>query len=383
VRVAIAGIMLGLTIMILAVAVLRGFKSEVIEKQRGFTGDVIVYQYDLNPTYDNVPFLLEDSVKKEIKNIPEIKSLQPFATKPGIIKANDEIEGVVLKGIDKSYNQDFISSILVSGKPLDFAATNDGKLQILISSFIAKRLSLELGDEFLMYFIQEPLRKRKFEIVGIFNLGAEEIDKTYVIGDLSLIQRLNDWDANTVGGYEIRLDDFDKLEEVQAQIYDALPIDLRAMNIVEHYPEVFQWLDLLDVNTEVILFLMILVAVINMISALLIIILERTEMIGILKALGFANSGIRKVFLYNSAYLIGYGLILGNVLGLGLCYLQHKTKLIKLDPASYYVDFVPISISLSDVLLLNLGTLVVCLLVLLIPSGLVSRISPVKAISFK
>src|SRR5690606_18931476 len=142
---------------------------------------------------------------------------------------------------------------------LDFAPTDDGKLQILISSFIAKRLSLELGDEFLMYFIQEPLRKRKFEIVGIFNLGAEEIDKTYVIGDLSLIQRLNDWDANTVGGYEIRLDDFDKLEEVQAQIYDALPIDLRAMNIVEHYPEVFQWLDLLDVNTEVILFLMILV----------------------------------------------------------------------------------------------------------------------------
>lgn len=383
VRVAIAGIMLGLTIMILAVAVLRGFKSEVIEKQRGFTGDVIVFQYDLNPTYDNIPFVLDDSTRKNLENIKGVKSLQPFATKPGIIKANDEIEGVVLKGIDQSYNQEFISNILVAGKPLDFKAVDDGKLQILISSFIAKRLDLAVGDEFLMYFIQEPLRKRKFEIVGVFNLGAEEVDKTYVIGDLSLIQRLNGWDEKTVGGYELRLTDFTKLEEVQSEVYDNLPIDLRAMNIVEYYPEVFQWLDLLDVNTEVILFLMILVAVINMISALLIMILERTEMIGILKALGFANSGIRKVFLYNSAYLIGYGLLLGNLLGLGLCYLQHKTKLIKLDPASYYVDFVPVSIDLSDVLLLNLGTLIVCLLVLLIPSGLVSRISPVKAISFK
>ena len=383
VRVAIAGIMLGLTIMILAIAVLRGFKSEVIEKQRGFGGDVIVFQYELNPSYDNTSFLLEDSTKSKLKKVPHFKSIEPFATKPGIINANDEIEGVVLKGIDKTYNQKFISSILVEGEGIDFSDEENATRQILISTYIANRLNLKLGDDFLMYFVQEPLRKRKFEIVGIFNLGVEEIDKSYVIGNLALIQRLNNWDVNTVGGYEVRLDDFSKLSESKNQIYDALPIDLRAVSIVEYYPEVFQWLDLLDVNTEVILFLMILVAVINMISALLIMILERTQMIGILKALGFANGGIRKIFLYNSAYLIGYGLLLGNLMGLGLCYIQNKTKLIKLDTTSYYIDHVPISIKVSDVLLLNLGTLIVCLLVLLIPSGLASRISPVKAISFK
>jgi len=382
VRVAIGGIMLGLTIMILAVAVLRGFKSEVIEKQRGFTGDIMVLEYDYNPSYDNTPIVLTDSVRNQVKKIPGFKSLQPFATKPGIINANDEIEGVILKGIDQTYNQDFIRDILVEGQPIDFSQENAGT-QILISSYIANRLNLKLGDDFLMYFIQEPIRKRKFEIVGIFNLGSEEIDKTYIIGSLSLIQRLNDWEPNKVGGYEIAVGDFNQLDNSAIHIQEALPSNLKSITVKEYYAEVFQWLDLLDVNTEVILFLMILVAVINMISALLIMILERTQMIGILKALGFSDGGIRKVFLYNSAYLIGYGLLLGNVIGLGFCFIQHYTHLIKLDSASYYVDHVPVLLTFTDVIFLNLGTLIVCLLVLLIPSGMVSRISPVKAISFK
>ena len=382
VRVAIGGIMLGLTIMILAVAVLRGFKSEVIEKQRGFTGDVMVVEYDYNPSYDNTPFYLSDSVKNELKKIPAFKSLQPFATKPGIINANDEIEGVILKGIDKTYNQDFIEDILIEGRPIDFNQEN-ANTEILISTYIANRLNLKLGDDFLMYFIQEPIRKRKFEIVGIFNLGSEEIDKTYIIGNLALIQRLNNWEPNMVGGYEIGISDFNQLDASVSQIQETVPVDLKSFSVEEYYAEVFQWLDLLDVNTEVILFLMILVAVINMISALLIMILERTQMIGILKALGFSDGGIRQVFLYNSAYLIGYGLLYGNLIGLSLCFIQHYTHLIKLDSASYYVDHVPVLLTLSDVVFLNLGTLIVCLLVLLIPSGMVSRISPVKAISFK
>jgi lipoprotein-releasing system permease protein len=383
VRVAIAGIMLGLTIMILAVAVLKGFKSEVIEKQRGFAGDVIVFKFDLNASYDNTPMTLTKSVKDEILSIPGIRSLQPFATKPGIIKTDDEIEGVVLKGIDSSYYQDFFRKIMVEGEVLDFSDTDRTVPQILISSYLARRLNLEVGDDFLMYFIQETVRPRKFQIAGIFNVGAEEIDQTYVISDLSIIQRLNQWKGDTVGGYEVVLDDFAQLEEKKSQIGNALPIDLRAMTITEYYPEVFQWLDLLDVNTEVILVLMVLVAVINMISALLIMILERTQMIGILKALGFSNNGIRKVFLYNSAYLIGYGLLLGNALGLGLCYVQEKTQWIKLDEASYYVSYVPVSIGVPEIILLNIGTLLICLLVLLVPSGLVSRISPVKAINFQ
>lgn len=374
--------MLGLTIMILAVAVLRGFKSEVIEKQRGFAGDIMVMDYDFNPSYDNTPFFLSDSVKNELQKIPAFKALQPFATKPGIINANDEIEGVILKGIDKGYDQDFIKNILVEGRMIDFNQEN-ANTQILISSYIANRLNLKLGDDFLMYFIQEPIRKRKFEIVGIFNLGSEEIDKTYIIGNLALIQRLNDWKVNMVGGYEIGLNDFNQLDGSALQAQEALPANLKSITVKEYYAEVFQWLDLLDVNTEVILFLMVLVAVINMISALLIMILERTQMIGILKALGFTDAGIRKVFLYNSAYLIGYGLLLGNLVGLGLCFVQHYTHLIKLDSASYYVDHVPVLLTFSDVIFLNIGTLIVCLLVLLIPSGMVSRISPVKAISFK
>ena len=383
VRVAIAGIMLGLTVMILAVAVLKGFKNEIIEKQRGFSGDVITFQYDMNIAYDNIPISLNDSVRTGLKTMGNVESVQPFATKPGIINVNDEVEGVVLKGIDSDYDQGFLSEILVEGNTIDFENPDGANTQILISRTLANRLNLKLGDDFLMYFVQEPIRKRKFEIVGIFNLGVEDIDKTYIIGNLALIQRLNNWDENTVGGYEIHLHDFNQLVNSTSEIINSLPIDLRGMSIVEYYPEVFKWLDLLDVNTEVILILMVLVAVINMISALLIMILERTGMIGILKALGFSNGGIRKVFLYNSAYLIGYGLLLGNLVGLGLCMLQSTTRLFKLDEASYYVDHVPISISVTDVLLLNVGTLIICLLVLLIPSGLVSRINPVKAISFK
>lgn len=383
VRVAIAGIMLGLTVMILAVAVLKGFKNEIIEKQRGFSGDVIAFQYDLNIAYDNMPISLSDTATTELKAIDNVKSIYPFATKPGIINVNDEVEGVVLKGIDARYDQSYLAEILVEGKGIDFSDANAANTQILVSQTLANRLSLSLGDDFLMYFVQDPIRKRKFEIVGIFNLGVEEIDKVYVIGSLPLIQRLNNWDQNTVGGYEMRVNDFSDIETTTTDIANSLPIDLRAVSIVDYYPEVFKWLDLLDVNTEVILVLMVLVAVINMISALLIMILERTGMIGILKALGFTNGGIRQIFLYNSAYLIGYGLLLGNLVGLGLCLLQSTTRLFKLDEASYYVDHVPISISFADVVMLNGGTLIICLLVLLIPSGLVSRINPVKAISFK
>lgn len=383
VRVAIAGIMLGLTVMILAVAVLKGFKNEIIEKQRGFSGDIIAFQYDMNVAYDNIPISLDDSIKANLLAIENVQSIQPFATKPGIINVNEEVEGVVLKGIDSLYNQDYLSEILVEGRGIDFSDPDGANTQIIVSKTLANRLKLNVGDDFLMYFVQEPIRKRKFEIVGIFNLGVEEIDKTYIIGSLALIQRLNNWDQNTVGGYEMHIADFNALENTTSEVIDHLPIDLRGVSIVEYYPEVFKWLDLLDVNTEVILVLMVLVAVINMISALLIMILERTSMIGILKALGFTNSGIRKIFLYNAAYLIGYGLLLGNLVGLGLCFFQSSTRLFKLDEASYYVDHVPISISVSDILLLNIGTLVICLLVLLIPSGLVSRINPVKAISFK
>jgi lipoprotein-releasing system permease protein len=219
--------------------------------------------------------------------------------------------------------------------------------------------------------------------VGIYNLGVEEIDKTYVIGDLSLIRRLNKWSDNEVGGYEIMTSHFGKVEEINQRILDALPIQLLSVTVVSQFPEIFDWLALLDINSQIILILMILVASINMISALLILILERTNMIGILKALGLTNLSIRKVFLYNALRLIGLGLLLGNILGIGLCVLQYYTHWFKLDEKDYYISYVPIDIGIQEIMLLNIGTTLLCLLALLVPSGLVSRITPIKAIRFK
>lgn len=383
VRVAITGIVLGLAIMILSLAVLRGFKQEVISKQRGFAGDISVFKFDLNSSYDNTPFTLSDSSKAVLGEIKGINRIQPIATKPAIINANSEVEGVVLKGINKEYDQSFISKILVSGKGIDFSDEETSKEQIIISKVTANRLNLDVGDSFIMYFVQEPLRKRKLTVVGVYNLGVEDVDETYVIGDLGLIQRLNDWEENQVGAYEIKIDDFENLSQDTKAVFNSLPIELRALSVKDQFPQVFKWLDLLDVNTEVIFILMLSVAIINMISALLIMILERTEMIGILKALGFSNGGIRKVFLYNAIYLISIGLLVGNLVGLGICYFQDLTHFFKLDEASYYVSYVPISLKISDVVFLNIGIMLICLLALLIPSGLVSRISPIKAISFK
>lgn len=383
VRIAILGIMLSLSVMILAVAVVKGFKTEIREKIRGFSGDIILIKYDLNSSYENSPFVLNADTLKAIQQFPEIQYAQPYAIKPGIINADKEIEGVVLKGVDKTFQWDFFKKILVKGTVIDFTDSLESKTQILISQYIANRLRLDVGDDFLMYFIQETPRRRKFKIVGIYDLGVEEVDKTYVIGDLSIIKRLNNWKDNEVGGYEIRVKDFNKLGSSTSQVSDTINYRLRAFSITEWYQTIFQWLSLLDVNTQVLLILMLAVAVINMISALLIIILERTNMIGILKALGSSNWSIQKIFLSNAAYLIGLGLLLGNTLGIGLGLLQNYTHLFKLDQASYYMSFVPVQLEWLDIVLLNMGTLIVCLLILIIPSMLVTRISPVKAIAFK
>ena len=372
--------MLGLAVMILSVAIVKGFKSEIREKVRGFSGDIQISKLDLNSSYENSPFVIEKDNLKTLVSTSGIDYAQAFATKPGIINTNNEVEGVVLKGVDKDYNWNYFKKILVAGKVLDFS---DSINQILISKYTADRLNLKVGDDFLMYFIENSLRKRKFEIVGIYNLGVEEVDKTFVIGDIGLIRSLNKWDASQVGGYELRVRDFDDLDKSANIIYDNINIDLRSYTVKEYYPTIFEWLSLLDVNTQVILILMMAVAVINMISALLIMILERTNMIGILKALGSTNWQVRKIFLYNASYLIVFGLMLGNILGAGLGLFQSETHFFKLDQASYYISFVPVQLELQDIILLNAGTLLISIIVLLIPSLLVTRISPLKAISFK
>lgn len=383
VRIAIVGIMLGLGVMILSIAIVKGFKQEIREKVRGFAGDIQITKFDNNFSYENTPFMVDSAFLKKAHAQPLLKKVMPYATKPAIIKANGEIEGVVLKGVDKSYDWGIFKSTMVSGRVINFTDSVAAQKQIMVSSYTASRLNLKVGDDFLMYFIQEPMRTRKFSIVGIFNVGVEDVDKTFVIGNLSIIQRLNDWTDREAGGFEVQVTNFDELTKANDQLNMVLPTYLRSYTVNETYPTIFEWLKLLDVNTQVMLVLMLIVAVINMISALLIMILERTAMIGMLKALGASNWSIQSIFLYNAAYLIGMGLLLGNLFGLGFSWVQYKTHFLKLDQASYYMNFVPIKLSINDVVLLNVGTLVICLLVLLLPSMLVSKISPVRAIRFK
>ena len=383
VRIAIVGIMLGLGVMILSLAVIKGFKQEIREKVRGFAGDIQIVKAGNNTSYEKSAFVDSAAVVKNIRSVKEVTDIYPYAVKPGIIKANNEIEGVILKGVDKHYNWEQVKHALVSGNVISYTDTADVQLQIMISQLTANRLKLKVGDDLIMYFVQEPLRKRKLKIVGIFSIGVDEVDRTFVIGDLALIKRINDWTKGEIGGYEVRINDFDKLNQTANDIDDKLPIKLKSTTVLDNYPTIFEWLGMLDINTVVMLVLMTAVALINMISALLIMILERTAMIGMFKAMGAGNWAIQKIFLYNAAFLIGVGLLLGNALGLGLGFFQQHTHFFKLEQTSYYMTFVPIKFVWSDVVLLNLGTLVICLLVLIIPSMLVTRISPVKAIRFK
>jgi lipoprotein-releasing system permease protein len=383
VRIAIAGVMLSLAVMMLSVAIIKGFKTEIQEKVRGYIGDVRVFKYDLNNSFELSPFVPAKETLAKLKNDPEVEFFQPYATKPAIISANNEVEGINFKGIDKTFNWDYIRKHLVSGTVMDFADSAKATKQILISQFTAHRLKLKVGDDFIMYFVQTPPRKRPFKIVGIYDIGVEEIDKGFVIGDLNIIRRLNNWKPNEIGGIEIRIRDFSKLKEVSGHIYENMELNLKSESVSEYFPAIFTWLSLLDINTKVLLVLMMVVGVINMVTALLIMILERTNMIGILKAFGMTDYSVMKIFLYNALYLVGLGLLLGNILGLGLGFLQKYTHIYKLDQSSYYLSYVPVEIHFLDVLILNLATMVICVMVLILPSMLVSRVSPLKAIRFK
>lgn len=383
VRIAIAGVMLSLAVMILSIAIIKGFKTEIQDKVRGYLGDVQITRYDLNNSFEHSPFVFDVETNKKLKKNPNIDYYYPFATKPAILSANNEIEGINFKGIDKTYNWDYIKKHIISGTIIDFRDSTAAMQELLISSYTANRLKLKTGDDFIMYFVQDPPRKRKFKIVGIYDIGVEDIDKGFVLGNLNIVKRLNNWKPNEIGGVEIKIKDFTKLKTVADGIFDNLPSTLRSYSIKENFPNIFTWLGLLDVNTRVLLILMLIVGVINMVTALLIMILERTNMIGMLKAFGANNFSIMKIFLYNAAYLIGIGLILGNILGLGLGFLQQSTHVFKLDQGSYFLAYAPIEFHFMDVFLLNLVTVVVCLTVLIIPSLLISKVSPLKAIRFK
>ncbi len=391
IRIALAGIALGLAVMIISVAVVTGFKKEVRNKVIGFGSHIQIINYDSNSSYETQPVSEDQPFLSDIKSIDGIKYIQPFATKPGMIKTDEYIQGIVFKGVNKAYNWDFFSKNLIEGH---IPEINDSVRtpQIILSQSVSNLLQLKINDKAIVYFINEnnPTPSMlQLEVCGIYHTGFEEFDKLFIIGDLMQIQRLNDWKSDQITGFEVVLSDFNRIEDIEQQIrrlviqFRKKDADvLRTESITRMYPQIFDWLSILDMNVWIILLLMVLVAAFNMVSGLLVLILERASMIGVLKAMGSANWSIRKVFIYLSVFLTGRGLFWGNVIGISVVLLQNIFHIISLDPTTYYVDYVPMNFSLIHLLLLNVGTIAITSLILIIPSWFISKISPDKSIRF-
>lgn len=389
IRIAIAGIAVGLAVMILSVAIVIGFKQEIRAKVIGFGSHIQITNFDSNTTYETTPIGINDSLLNAIGKDPRITHIERFATKPGVLKTDSAFMAIVLKGVGPEYDWEFFRSNMVEGElPVlsDSVVSND----VVISRHIADKMHLKVGDSFLTYFVQDQVRARKLHITGIYQTNFTDYDKLFVLGDLRHVQRLSGWKPDQVSGLELRVADYGQLDDTADDLYFQLlqgedPYGARyyARSVKELNPQIFSWLELLDMNVWVILILMSLVASFTMISGLLIIILERTNMIGILKSLGYTNLGIRKIFLYVSLFLVGKGLLWGNVIGISLCLLQQHFSLVRLDPETYYIPAVPIEMNYLYILLLNIGTVFISMLVLIGPSYVITRINPVKSIRFE
>ena len=386
--IAVVGIAAGLAVMIIAVAVLTGFKQQIREKVVGFGSNIQIINFDSNYSLETAPVSTALVSIPRIKQIPGIRHVEVFATKAGIIKTDENIQGVVLKGISSDFDWSYFSKNLVEGSVFAVSDTSTTN-KVVISKKIADMLGFKTGDSFVMHFVQDPPRMRKFIISGIYETSLEEFDKIYIFCDIKHIRRLNGWSDDQVSGFEIFIKNFDDLEKMTQAVNDAVGYRIsenepavKVINIKNKYPQIFDWLSFQDINVVIIIVLMLVVAGFNMISGLLILILEKTNLIGILKALGSEDKTIRSVFMIQAAYLIAKGLFWGNLVGIGLAFIQQKTGLITLDPTSYYIKNVPVNLELIHILLLNLGSMAAIVLMLLIPSQLVSRITPVKAIKF-
>ncbi|MCF8224368.1 MAG: ABC transporter permease [Bacteroidales bacterium] len=388
VGIAVFGIALGLAVMIVAVAIVTGFKKEISGKVTGFASHIQLVNLDSNTSYETTPVNKSIAYLDEIKNIPGVRHVQQFAIKAGIIKTKENIQGAVLKGAGPDFEWEFIDRSIIEGEPLrinDSLRTNN----VLISKATASMLQLELGDSFNMYFIQDPPRARRFTISGVYQTSLTQFDKLYIYADIKHIQRLNNWQSDQVSGFEIMLNDIRDAEDTAYRIRELAAYNLtgegsnlKVIPIQEKYNQIFDWLNLQDMNVIIIIILMLVVAGFNMVSGLLILILERTNMIGILKGLGTRNASVRKIFLYQSGYLAFKGLLWGNIIGIALCLLQSTFHLISLDPESYYLDTVPVNLNFVHLLLLNGGTLLSTFIFLIIPSMIIARVSPEKAIRF-
>ena len=389
VRIATIGIALGLAVMIISVAVVIGFKNEIRNKTIGFGGHIQITNFDNNNTYAMNPIKADNALIKKIASLDGVRHVEKFATKPGIIKTDTEFQGIVIKGVDANFDWNFFKSNMVEGRIIDVSHSTASK-EVVLSKYMANLLGLKLGDSFFTYFIQDQVRARKFKIVGIYSTNFIEYDKLFLIADMRQVQSLNDWDKDSFSGLEVLISDFDRIDEVGDAVYDATANKFNkegaaysTQTIKQINPQIFSWLDLLDMNVWVILFLMLAVSGFNMISGLLILILERTNMIGILKSIGATNWSVRKIFLYHSFFLIGKGMLWGNFIGLSLCAIQYFTGIVPLDPEAYYVATVPIYFNWLYIVLLNAGTLIASLLMMIGPSYLITKINTAKIIRYE
>lgn len=391
IRIALFGIALGLAVMIVSVAVITGFKSEIRNKVIGFGSHIQIVNYESRNSYELPPISKNQPFLGKLDSLTEVSKIQVFATKPGMIKTEESIQGIVLKGVEPGYNWSFFQKNLVEGVLPQLNDTSRVN-EILLSENISKLLKLKIGDSAVLYFVNEnevTPRMLQLRVCGIYRTSLEEFDNLFIIGDIKQVQRLNDWQNDQISGFEILVSDFSKIDEIEREIRNFAvdysqdnDVILRTETITRQYPQIFDWLAILDMNVWVILSLMVLVAGFNMISALLVLILERSTMIGVLKSLGSPNRSIRKVFLYLSVFLTSRGMLWGNVIGIALILLQKLFHIIKLNPATYYVDVVPVNFNILHILLLNAGSLLITTFMLIVPSYLVSKISPDKSIRF-
>ena len=386
IKIAILAIALGLVMMMIAIATSAGLQNKIREKVSAFNGHIQISNYDNNTSEVSInPISIHQDFYPNFNSVEGIKHVQAVASKGGIIRTEETFEGIIAKGVGKDYNWEYFKEYLVDGTLPDYS--NKRNEEVLISEYLANRLQLKVDDEFFAFFLKEDVtaipNQIKFKISGIYNSGYQEFDATYILVDIRHIQRMNKWKDDEVGSFEVFLDDFRKIKEKGNEVYGKTLSTLDSKTISDKYYVVFEWLKLFDFNTAIIIGIMIIVGGINMITALLVLILERTPMIGILKTLGCSNWSIRKVFLYNATYLIGVGLFWGNVVGLGFLLLQQHFGFIKLDPATYYVTEAPVHINYIHMITLNIGVLLLCLLMLLLPSYIITKISPAKSINFE
>ena len=385
IKIGIVAIAISIIVMLIAIATGIGLEHKIRDKAVAFNGHISISNFDSNESEGaQVPISKNQDFYPEFNTVSGVSHIQAVANKFGIIRTNTDFEGLFLKGVGSDYDWRYFKDFLVKGRLPVY--TQKYSSEVLISTYLADRLGFVVGDSFQMFFMKSDSSKApsimKYSIVGVFNSGFEELDKTYVIGDINHVQRLNRWSKDQIGNFEVFISNYNDLDRLGNEVYAQTPSTLNTMTVKQKYATIFEWIPIFTTNIYIILAIMIFVGAINMITALLVLILERTQMIGILKALGSSNVSIRKLFLYNASYLIACGLFWGNLIGLGILFLQKKFQFLTLDPSVYYVTVAPVYIDWTYVVLLNVMTFVLCLLMLLIPSFVISKISPIKAIKF-